>query len=362
MSTRTFLNLFLFTLLMIAVFGCNEVDRETKTIDSYETNPIPTSNNQNAKITEPVTRPSISDLVEYVQESVVSISVNIISKGLFQNYSDEGSGTGIIIKSDGFIVTNYHVIQNASEIEVVLWDGTSYSAELVGSDVLTDLAIVKIGAVDLPTIEFGDSHKLRPGDWVFTIGNALALKGGPSVTSGIVSGLGRTIKTERGDLYDMIQTDAAINKGNSGGPLLNLDGMVVGINTAVYRSAQGIGFAVSSSVSQSVLNSLMKDGRVIRPLIGLSGVEITPMLSNRYDLGVSEGIYITNIARNGPAEKAGLKVGDVITNLNGQQTKDMGKFLTTLWEFNVGAKITVSFISDKSPNKTEVTLVERPYD
>ena len=173
-----------------------------------------------------------------------------MSKGLFQNHSDEGSGTGIIIGSNGYIVTNYHVIQNAKDIEVALWDGTSYSAELVGSDILTDLAIVKIGAINLPTIEFGNSEKLRPGDWVFTIGNALAVKGGPSVTLGIVSGLGRTIRTERGDLYDMIQTDAAINKGNSGGPLLNLDGKVVGINTAVYRSAQGIGFAVSSSVSQ----------------------------------------------------------------------------------------------------------------
>ena len=197
---------------------------------------------------------------------------------------------------------------------------------------------------------------------MFTIGNALALKGGPSVTLGIVSGLGRTIRTARGDLYDMIQTDAAINKGNSGGPLLNLDGKVVGINTAVYRSAQGIGFAVSSSVSQSVIQSLMENGRVIRPLIGLSGVEITPMLSNRYDLGVSEGIYITNISRNGPAEIAGLKVGDVIISLDGIQTKDMGKFLTTLWSFNVGAKISVSFVSDKSPEETEVTLVERPYN
>ena len=131
MSTRTFLNLFLYTLLMIAILGCNKVDRETKAIDSYKTDSAPAPNNQNAKITETITRPSISDLVEDVQESVVSISVNIISKGLFQNYSDEGSGTGIIIKSDGFIVTNYHVIQNASEIEVVLWDGTSYSACLL---------------------------------------------------------------------------------------------------------------------------------------------------------------------------------------------------------------------------------------
>ncbi|MCL0105627.1 trypsin-like peptidase domain-containing protein, partial [Dehalococcoidia bacterium] len=293
LGTSTFIWLSLYTALIAVIFGCNQVNRET-TIDPVKATSMASSSEQTPKVSEDVVQPSISDLVENVQESVVSISVNIVSKGLFQNYSDEGSGTGIIIKSDGFIVTNYHVIQNASDIEVVLWDGTSYSAELVGSDVLTDLAIVKIGAVDLPPIEFGNSQKLRPGDWVFTIGNALALKGGPSVTLGIVSGLGRTIKTERGDLYDMIQTDAAINKGNSGGPLLNLNGEVVGINTAVYRSAQGIGFAVSSSVSQSVLNGLMKDGRVIRPLIGLSGVEITPMLSNRYNLGVSEGIYITN--------------------------------------------------------------------
>ena len=342
--------------------NCNTVNKNTSNLNENTPNSPVSNNQQPGKTKSDVTGSSISDLVEDTQESVVSISVNIVSKGLFQNHSDEGSGTGIIIGSNGYIVTNYHVIQNAKDIEVALWNGTSYSAELVGSDILTDLAIVKIGAINLPTIEFGNSEKLRPGDWVFTIGNALALKGGPSVTLGIVSGLGRTIRTERGDLYDMIQTDAAINKGNSGGPLLNLDGKVVGINTAVYRSAQGIGFAVSSSVSQSVIQSLMENGRVIRPLIGLSGVEITPMLSNRYDLGVSEGIYITNISRNGPAEIAGLKVGDVIISLDGIQTKDMGKFLTTLWSFNVGAKISVSFVSDKSPEETEVTLVERPYN
>ena len=303
---------------------------------------------------------SLADLVERVQLSVVSISVDIISRGRFFDFTNEGSGTGMILSDDGYIVTNYHVVHNASDIKVSLSDGRNYSAEIVGLDVLTDLAVIKIKADDLSTIKFGQSNLLRLGDWVFTIGNALGLKGGPSVTFGIVSGVDRTVQTERGDLYDMIQTDAAINQGNSGGPLVNDKGEVIGINTAVYSGAQGIGFSVSSTVAHPVIDSLIENGKVTRPLIGLRGINATNTISNRYDLGVSEGIFVTHVSSNGPADRGNLKVGDVITAIDGISTPTMSEFLPLLWSYNVGNTITVTYISEKSPFITEITLDERP--
>ena len=158
----------------------------------------------------------------------------------------------------------------------------------------------------------------------------------------------------------MIQTDAAINKGNSGGPLIDMDGEVIGINTAVYGGAQGVGFAVSSGVAKPIINSLIENGKVIRPLIGLSGMTNTPELSDRFGLGTSKGILITQIAPEKPAYNAGLIAGDVITALNDQQTDDMADFLTILWSYTVGETVKVDYISDQRPQSTSVTLMERP--
>ena len=177
---------------------------------------------------------------------------------------------------EGHIVTNYHVIQSSRAIKVTLPSGEAYDATVVGVDRLTDLAVVKVDAQGLPAARFGDSGAVRVGDWVVALGNALALKGGPTVTLGIVSARGRTADTDRGVLYDMIQTDAAINSGNSGGPLVNMSGDVIGVNTAILRQAQGIGFAASSAVVVPVIESLIENGRAVRPLIGLSADDVTP--------------------------------------------------------------------------------------
>ena len=167
--------------------------------------------------------PSIADLVSEVEPSVASISVESVNRGIFYDFTDQGAGSGIIIRSDGYVVTNYHVIQDVVGIRVHLPDGETYDAEIVGGDALTDLAILKIEPeYPLPVIEWGDSDDVRVGDWVVAVGNALALKGGPTVTLGIISARGRTVRTEREPLYGMIQTDAAINDGNSGGPLVNM--------------------------------------------------------------------------------------------------------------------------------------------
>ena len=304
--------------------------------------------------------PSISTLVHEIEPAVASISVESVSRGMFFDFMDEGAGTGVVISPDGYIVTNFHVIQGANDIKVNLPNGNAYDADVVGYDIITDLAVLKIDDENLTTVKMGDSDSIHVGDWVVALGNALALKGGPTVTLGIVSARGRTLSTERGDLYDLIQTDAAINDGNSGGPLINLHGEVVGINTAIIRRAQGIGFAISSSAAQPIIDSLIEHGRVVRPLIGLTGADVTPARANQLGLNVDEGIIVTRMTLDGPAYTGGIRVGDVITKLNDIPTPDMAEFLTLLWTFEIGQEIQVEYIHENETNVTSVTLVERP--
>ena len=304
--------------------------------------------------------PSIADLVDSVEDVVASISVESVNRGLFFEFTDEGAGTGIIISPDGYIVTNYHVIHEVIAVKVDLPIGDSYDAEIVGWDRDTDLAVLKIEPKgDLPIAEWGNSDSMRVGDWVVALGNALSLKGGTTVTLGIISALGRTVPTERGPLYDMIQTDAAINKGNSGGPLVSLDGKVIGISTAMLSQAQGIGFAVSSETALPVIDSLIEHGKVVRPWMEVSVEDVTPAISNRMGLNVKEGVIITRIAQSGAAFNAGLQVGDVITDLDGIPIKGVSEFLTLLRSYEVGDSVEVDYVRSNKLFETSVELAER---
>ena len=305
--------------------------------------------------------PSIADLVESVETKVASISVESVNRGMFYDFTDEGAGTGVIVRPDGYIVTNYHVIQDVVGVKAHLPNGESYDAEIVGWDAITDLAVIKIEAnEDLPVADWGDSDGVRVGDWVVAVGNAMALKGGPTVTLGIVSALGRTVKTDRDPLYDMIQTDAAINDGNSGGPLLNLDGEVIGINTAMLKPARGIGFATSSETARPIIESLITRGRVVRPLMGLSAQDVTPAVASRMGLSVDEGIIITRVAGDGPAFDAGVEVGDVALKLDGVPISDMAGFLTMLWTYEIGDTVALEYMREDKLFETTVELAERP--
>ena len=305
--------------------------------------------------------PSIADLVESVETKVASISVESVNRGMFYDFTDEGAGTGVIVRPDGYIVTNYHVIQDVVGVKAHLPNGESYDAEIVGWDAITDLAVIKIEAnEDLPVADWGDSDGVRVGDWVVAVGNAMALKGGPTVTLGIVSALGRTVKTDRDPLYDMIQTDAAINDGNSGGPLLNLDGEVIGINTAMLKPARGIGFATSSETARPIIESLITRGRVVRPLMGLSAQDVTPAVASRMGLSVDEGIIITRVAGDGPAFEAGVEVGDVALKLDGVPISDMAGFLTMLWTYEIGDTVALEYMREDKLFETTVELAERP--
>ncbi len=305
--------------------------------------------------------PSLASLVKGVSPSVASIAVESVARGLFFDFTGEGAGTGIVVRPDGYIVTNSHVVDAADSIVVSLSNGDSYPAEVVGTDTLTDLAVIKIDADGLTPAAFGNSDALQVGDWVLALGNALALKGGPSVTLGIVSARGRTVETDGPeDLYDMIQTDAAINDGNSGGPLVSLNGEVIGVNTAIMRQAQGIGFTVSSNVAVPIIESLIEHRRVVRPLIGLGGRDVTPALASRHNLRVSQGYIVTSMSRNGPAYQAGIRPGDVITALDGQATPDAASFLTMLWSYEVGDEVEVEYVTGDDTRTATVELIERP--
>ncbi len=304
--------------------------------------------------------PSIADLVDSVEQVVASVSVESVNRGLFFDFTDEGVGTGIIISSDGYIVTNYHVIHDVMAVRVDLPNGDSYDAEIVGWDVVTDLAVLKIEPEgDLPVVEWGDSDSMRVGNWVVALGNALSLKGGPTVTLGIISALGRTVPTERGPLYHMIQTDAAINKGNSGGPLVSLDGKVIGISTAMLGQAQGIGFAVSSETALPVIQSLIERGEVARPSMEVSLEDVTPAIANRLGLNVKEGVIITRVAQRGAAFDAGLQVGDVITDMDGLPAKGVSEFLTLLWSYEAGDSVEIAYVRSNKLFETTVELTER---
>ena len=310
--------------------------------------------------------PSLRDLVERVGPAVVAIDTSTIAVDFFlrrieQRGSGSGSGSGVIIRSDGYIITNDHVISDASTLRVALSDGRVFDAVTVGRYPEGDIAVVKIEVdEDLPTLDFADSDDVRVGDWVLAIGNALGLEGGPTVTAGIVSARGRTLQTEIGTtLADLIQTDAAFNEGNSGGPLINLEGRVVGINTTVLASAQGIGFGVSSNSARRFSDDLIEFGAVRRPLIGLGLETIRESMAHALGLPVSRGVLVTNVGP-GPGEDAGIQELDVIMEIEGKPVGSRPEFLADLWNYRPGDEIVVTVLRAYRQIDITVSLDERP--
>ena len=300
--------------------------------------------------------PSFADLVEEIQPWVVSITTEQFVRGIFSTFRGDGAGSGFIIRSDGHIVTNEHVIRGAQEIEARLWNGESYTATVVGADVVADIAVLKIDADDLPFATMADKDRVRVGDWVMTLGNALDLKGGPTATLGIVSGIGRTIETEQGQqFFDLIQTDATINSGNSGGPLVDLDGTVIGISQAVLAEAR-FGFAINAVVAAPIIESLIEIGYVSRPDIGVKGDDIDGEIARSFDLSVRNGVVVTAVDRDGPAYAAGVRVGDVISKLDDIPTPDLAAFKRLLWKYDPGDDVVIEYIRGNTANAATATL------
>lgn len=296
----------------------------------------------------------------------------------FDVYPQQGSGSGSIIDKDGHILTNYHVIQGAQELKVVLSDKSTYDARFVGADPDNDLAVIKIDAPQekLHIVPLGTSQSLAVGQKVLAIGNPFGLD--RTLTRGIISGLGRPLKASNGRTIDnVIQTDASINPGNSGGPLLNSNGEIIGINTAIYSpsgGSVGIGFAVPVDIARNILPDLLAHGRVLRPWLGISTIQITPRLASRLALNIKEGLIVRGTLPNGPAAKAGIigseqyrvvdnriqLLADILTKVGDQKVASEEDLYRALKDRKPNEIVSVEIIRDGRPLRLKVQLEPRP--
>lgn len=329
--------------------------------------------------------PSFSNLIKAIKPCVVNISTTMTIKGpgftdpftgpyspfrdFFGNdfferffgdlpkreFKQRSLGSGFIIDKDGYILTNNHVVEKATSIKVKLSDGKEYDAKVIGKDAKTDIALIKINARhDLPVAKLGDSDRLEVGDWVIAIGNPFGLE--HTITAGIVSAKGRVIGA--GPYDDFIQTDASINPGNSGGPLFNINGEVIGINTAIVATGQGIGFAIPINMAKDMLHSLKTKGKVVRGSLGVRIQEVTPEIAKNFGLKEPQGALVADVIEGSPADKAGIKSGDIIVSYNGKDIKNRDVLPKLVAATEVGKKVKVGIIRDGKRIDLEVVVGE----
>jgi len=269
------------------------------------------------------------------------------------------SGSGVIVDAHGFILTNNHVVENAAEIEVRLSDDRKFKATVVGRDAKTDLAVLKVdaGAAPLPVAELGDSDTLRPGQWAIAIGNPFGLD--RTVTAGIISATGRT-RVGVATYEAFIQTDASINPGNSGGPLLNLEGRVIGINTAIVSTGQGIGFSIPINMAKEIMGQLMANGRVVRGWLGIAIQDLTPELAAGFGVKPGSGVLVSEVMKDSPAEAGGVKSGDIITQFGGAVIKDVTDLQKKVAAVEPGRPTPMVVIRDKASTPLTIAVGEQP--
>ncbi len=273
-----------------------------------------------------------------------------------QNRTERSLGSGFIIDKKGYIVTNNHVIKDADKIKVILHDNTEYDAKIIGTDPMTDLALIKIEAKGLHPLRFGSSKNTAVGSWVVAIGSPFGLE--QTVTAGIVSAKGRIIGS--GPYDDFIQTDASINPGNSGGPLLNLDGEVIGINTAIIKSGQGIGFAIPSDMATGIIDQLTESSSVSRGWLGVAIQSVSKEMAEYYGLEEGQGVYVAKAYEDNPAYEAGIRQGDVIIQIDGKEIESSRDLTLTIANLKVGQMIKVHLIRDGKKKTFPVKLGKRP--
>lgn len=296
----------------------------------------------------PIYEEKLIHAIEKVSKNVVNISsIRMVTDQLLRIFPIEGVGSGTIINNQGHILTNFHVVDHARRLKVTLQDGKIFNARVIGTDRLTDLAVLKIendenDAFDaIPSTELGDSDNLKVGQIVIAVGNPFGLTGGPTVTTGIISSLNRNIEFEDG-ILELIQTDAAINPGNSGGPLVNTDGQIIAINTAKIPYAQGIGFAVPVNTVKTILDELTKYGKVNRPWLGISTINITNRIARYYRLPTIEGALVVKVEEYSPAADAGIRPGDIIEEIDETRIEDITNLSSRIKKKKVNEKTTLS--------------------
>lgn len=298
--------------------------------------------------------------IEEVLPSVVNVSTIVLRRDmLLQVTPVKGIGSGTVIESDGYVATNYHVVEGSKHIEVTLNTGERFNAALVGFDRAADVAILKIDASGLKPIKMCDYKTLRVGQIVLAVGNPLALSGGPTVTMGVISALNRTLRTPRGVMERMIQTDAAINPGNSGGPLVNLRAEMVGMSTAVVPFAQGIGFAIPCDIVKRVFEDVVLYG-TSRPWLGIAGIDLNRAIASYYGLSFIRGVLVLNVFEGGPAYKAGLRPGDVILSIEGVSVSSMQDLSIHLRGRKVGETVQLTVGRGSEAFRANVLLEAQP--
>ncbi len=279
-----------------------------------------------------------------------------------KRWKEQSLGSGVVVSPDGLIVTNNHVVEQSDDIRVILYDKRSFKARVIGSDPKTDIAIIKIDARGLQTIPWSDSDRLQVGEFVLAIGNPFGLT--HTVTMGIISAVGRA-DVGISDYEDFIQTDAAINPGNSGGPLVNTKGELIGINTAIFSRTggyQGIGFAVPSNMVRSVIDQLLKEGKVTRGWLGVTIQELTPELAQKFGLSAPEGALISDVMKGSPAHKAGVLRGDIITRFNGKRLRDVASLRNMVAQTRIGSEVELIILRKGKEYSVRVKIVEMPSE
>jgi len=301
--------------------------------------------------------------VEKVGPAVVNIStIRMVQDYVFHVHPVAGMGSGIIVDPEGYVASNNHVVAGSQRVDVTTVDGRKLAGKVIGADPTSDVALLKVDSAGLPTAELGDSDKLKVGQVVIAIGNpfGFALGGGPTVTMGLVSALKRQIQAQDRVLEDLIQTDAAINPGNSGGPLVDLEGRVIGVNTAMIPFAQGIGFAIPINEVKTRLEDLAKYGRVIRPWVGVVGLDLTREMAAYYGLPVSKGVVVARIVHYSPAFEAGLRERDILLRLDDTELTAVGDLQKALKAKKPGETIELVILRDGRRGTASVRLGETP--
>jgi S1-C subfamily serine protease len=308
----------------------------------------------------PVNEKDVIAAVQKVSPAVVSVAtLRVIQETMFDAVPVRGMGSGIIFDSNGGILTNHHIVEDAERVEVLTPDGKKFQGEVLGSDAMSDVAVVRVDSEGLPAVKLGDSDKLVVGQIAVAIGNPYGfILPGPTATVGVISALKRHIHVE-GHMYeDLIQTDASINPGNSGGPLVDSSGMVVGVNTANIPFAQGIGFAIPINAARKIAKEIIEHGRVIRPYVGISGLTLTREIAESYKIPYENGVLVVTVARGSPAHSSGVSAGDVILEADKRTLKNWEDLQHLLQAKKVGDSLEVLIGRDREQGRVTLSLQE----
>jgi len=326
------------------------------------------ANNQTFNIDNTSIETTITQAVQKVGPAVVTVVGTIPGQMTFFGPTGDQtvSGSGVFISKDGYILTNNHVVEGVSQVNIVLSNGSQESAELVGADRYADIAVLKTKESAPASAAMGNSDVLKPGETAIAIGSPLGdFKN--TVTVGVISATGRSIDTGKGYLVEgLLQTDAAINQGNSGGPLVNLAGEVVGINTLIVRNSntgtvtEGLGFAIPINTARAIAGQIMAKGYIARPYMGIRSQLVTPEIAAAYNLPVQWGVYVTAVDPNGPASQSGLRSGDIITHINNVELDSSHSYINTLFVYKPGDQVTVDYVRQNQVYHVKVTLTEEP--